>query len=368
MRRYLFLIWIFYPCNETKKSPGLWSKVHAFEGITGHILEGPRGSFIIDSVCRLSPRQRILWKVQTFTSFFFFLTFTSYLNSQRKFFFCVTYLWSGYWLTDYFEKKKQRHYFVSKGLFSQGYGFSNGHVWMWELDYKESWAPKNWCFWTVVFGKTLESPLDFKKIQPVHPKRDQSWVLVGRTDVEAETPILWPPDAKSWLIGKDPDAGKDWGQEEKGTTEDGMVGWHHRLYGHGFVWVDSGSWWWTGRPGVLRFMGLQRIRHDWATELNYSSYIVIFFRYIENNHFILYWYGLHILWYEIRNISRALLINLSGCFCGFEQCHKSLSQWHRDSDVHMCNNHPLTFSASSIGISLQDNAVQVPILVCEAVL
>ena len=239
---------------------------------------------------------------------------------------------------------------------------------MWELDYKESLARKNWCFWTVVFGKTLESPLDCKKIQPVHPKRDQSWVLIGRTDIEAETPILWPPDAKSWLIGKDPDAGKDWGQEEKGTTEDGMVGWHHRLSGHGFVWVDSGSWWWTGRPGVLRFMGSWRIRHDWATELNYSSYIVIFFRYIENNHFMLYWYGLHILWYEIRNIPRAWLINLSGCFSAFEQCHKSLSQWHHDSDVHMCNNHPLTFSASSIGISLQDNAVQVPVLICEAVL
>ena len=102
---------------------------------------------------------------------------------------------------------------------------------MWELDYKESWVPKNWCFWTMVLENTLESPLDCKKFQPVHPKRDQSWVFIGRTDVEAETPILWPPDAKSWLIGKDPDAGKDWGQEEKGTTEDKMVGWHHWLSG-----------------------------------------------------------------------------------------------------------------------------------------
>ena len=105
-------------------------------------------------------------------------------------------------------------------------------VCMWELDYKESWALKNWCFWTVVLEKTLESPLDYKEIQPVHSKGDQSWVFIGRTDVEAETPILWPPDGKSWLIWKDPGAGKDWGQEEKGTTEDEMVGWHHRLDGH----------------------------------------------------------------------------------------------------------------------------------------
>ena len=130
--------------------------------------------------------------------------------------------------------KKQRHYFANKGPSSQGYGFSSGHVWMWELDYKESWAPKNWCFWTVVLEKTLESPLDSKEIQSVHPKGDQSWVFIGRTDVEAETPILWPPDVKSWLIGKDPDAGKEGGQEEKGTTEDEMAGWHHRLNGHGF--------------------------------------------------------------------------------------------------------------------------------------
>ena len=106
--------------------------------------------------------------------------------------------------------KKQRHYFVNKGPSSQGSGFASSLVWMWELDYKESWAPKNWCFWTVVFEKTLESPLDCKEIQPVHPKGDQSWVFIGGTDVEAESPILWPPDAKSWLIWKDPDAGKDW--------------------------------------------------------------------------------------------------------------------------------------------------------------
>ena len=163
--------------------------------------------------------------------------------------------------------KKQRHYFVNKGPSSQGYGFSSSHVWMWQLDYKESWVPKNWCFWTVVLEKILESPLDCKEIQPVHPKEDQSWVFIGRTDVEAETPKLWPPDVKSWLIWKDPDAGKDWVQEEKGMTEDEMVGWHHRLNGHEFGWtpgVGDGQ----GRPGVLWFMGLQRVRHDWATELN----------------------------------------------------------------------------------------------------
>ena len=103
------------------------------------------------------------------------------------------------------------------------------------FDYKESWALKNWCFWTVMLEKTLASPLDCKEVQLVHPKGDQSWVFIGRTDIEAETPILWPPDAKSWLIGKDSDPGKDWGQEEKGTTEDEMVGWHHWLNGHEFV-------------------------------------------------------------------------------------------------------------------------------------
>ena len=126
--------------------------------------------------------------------------------------------------------KKQRHYFVNKGLSSQSYGFSSGHVWMWELNYKESWALKNWCFWTVVLEKTLESLLDCKEIQPVHPKGDQSWVFIGRTDVVA--PILWLSDVKNWLIWKYPDNGKDWRQEEKGMTEDEMVGWLHWLDGH----------------------------------------------------------------------------------------------------------------------------------------
>ena len=119
--------------------------------------------------------------------------------------------------------KKQRHYFAIQGPTSQGYGFSSGHVWMWELDYKESWALKNWCFWTVVLESSLESPLDCKETQPVHAKGDQSCVFIGRTDVEAETPILWPPDV-NWLVWKDPDAGRDWRQDEKGTTENEMVG------------------------------------------------------------------------------------------------------------------------------------------------
>ena len=136
---------------------------------------------------------------------------------------------------------KNRDYFANKGPSSQSYGFSSSHVWMWELDYKESWAQKNWCFWTVVLEKTLESPLDCKQIQLVHPKGDQSWVFIGRTDVEAETPILWPPDVKNGhrLIGKDPDVGKDWRREEKGTTKDEMVGWHHWLSGHKFQWTPG---------------------------------------------------------------------------------------------------------------------------------
>ena len=127
-----------------------------------------------------------------------------------------------------------RHYFANKGLSSQSYNFSSSQVWMWELDHKESWVLKNWCFWTVVLEKTLKSPLDCKEIKPVYPKGNQSWIFTGRTDAEAETPIFWPPDVKNWLIRKDPDAGKDWRQEEKGTTEDEMVGWHHRLNGHEF--------------------------------------------------------------------------------------------------------------------------------------
>ena len=137
---------------------------------------------------------------------------------------------------------------------SQGCGFCSGHVWMWELDCEEGGAPKNWCFWTMVLEKTLESPLDCKEIQSVHSKGDKPWVFFGRNDVEAETPVLWPPHAKSWLIGKDSDAGRDWGQEEKGTTEDEMAGWHHRLNG-----CESG---WT--PGVGDGQGGLSCYNSWC--------------------------------------------------------------------------------------------------------
>ena len=126
--------------------------------------------------------------------------------------------------------KKQRQYFADKGPSSQSYGFSSSHVWMWELDNKESWTLKNWCFWTMVLEKTLDSPLNCKEITSVNPKGNQSWIFIGRTDIEAETLILWPPDVRNWLIWKDPDAGKDW-RQEKGMTEDEMVGWHHQLNG-----------------------------------------------------------------------------------------------------------------------------------------
>ena len=152
------------------------------------------------------------------------------------------------------------------GLSSQSYSFSSSHVWMWELNHKESWVPKNWCFWTVVFKKTLESPWDGKEIKPVHPKGNQSWIFIGRTDAEAETPILWPLDAKNWLTGKDLDAGKDWRQEEKGTTEDDS--WMASPTWWTWVWASSRSWWWIEKPG-MQSMGSQRVGHDWATELNW---------------------------------------------------------------------------------------------------
>ena len=139
----------------------------------------------------------------------------------------------------------------------------------WELDCEESWVLKNWCFWTVVLEKTLESPLDCKEIQPIHPKGDQSWVFTGRTDAKAETPILWPPHEKSWLFGKDPDAGRDWGAGER--DDRGWDGWMASLTRWTWVWVNSGNWWWIGRPGVLRFMGSQSQTRlsDW-TEVNWE--------------------------------------------------------------------------------------------------
>ena len=160
--------------------------------------------------------------------------------------------------------KTQRHDFVNKGPSSQGYGVSGGYVRMWELDYKEVWTPNNWCFQTVVLEKPLENPLDSKEIKPVNPKGSQPWMFIGRTDAEAEAPVLWPPDAKSWLIGKDPDAVKDWGQEEKGMTEGEMVGWDHWLNGHEFEqtpWDSKGQEAW---PAAVH--RLQRAGHDLATE------------------------------------------------------------------------------------------------------
>ena len=167
--------------------------------------------------------------------------------------------------------KKKKHHFANKCPYSQSYGFSSVHVQIWELDHKEGWVPKNWFFQIVALEKTLESSLDCKEIQPVHPKGDQSWVFTGRTDVEAETPILWPPSVKSWLIGKSLMLGKIEGGKRRGRQRmrwlDGITGTNT------WVWVNSGSWWWTGRPGLLWFMGSQRVGHNWMTELNWMLII-----------------------------------------------------------------------------------------------
>ena len=158
--------------------------------------------------------------------------------------------------------KKQRHHIVDKGPYSQSYGFSSSHIQMWELDHKEVWAPKNWCFWIVVLEKTLENPLDSKEIKPVNPKGNQGWIFFGRTDTEA--PILWSPDAKNWLIGKDPDARKDWEQEEKGMTEDEMAAWHHWLNGHEFEQSQRDS---EGQRSLVYCSPWGcRVRHDLVTE------------------------------------------------------------------------------------------------------
>ena len=164
--------------------------------------------------------------------------------------------------------KNQRHYFANKGPSGQGYGFSSGHVWMWELDYKESWVPKNWCFWIVVLEKTLESPLDCKEIQPVHPKGNQSWIFIGRTDAEVETPILWPLMQRTDSLEKTLMLGRIEGRRRRE--------WQRMRWLDGITEVMDMSlskfqeWWWTGKPGVLQSMGSQRVRHHWATELNWS--------------------------------------------------------------------------------------------------
>ena len=157
--------------------------------------------------------------------------------------------------------KKQTHYCADKGPSSQSYGFSSSRVWIWELDSKESWAPKNWCFWTVVLEKTFESPLGCREIQPVHPKGNQSWIFIGRTDAEAETPILWPPDAKNWLILKRP---WWWERLKVGGEGDGRGwdGWMASPIRWTSVWSNSRSWCWTGKPGMLQSLGLQRGEHE----------------------------------------------------------------------------------------------------------
>ena len=164
--------------------------------------------------------------------------------------------------------KKQRHYFAKKGPSSQGYGFTSGHVWLWELDYKENWVPNYCCFWTVVLEKTLENPLDYKEIQPVNPKGNLSWILIGRTGFWSWNSNIWPPNAKNWLIWKDPDAGKDWRQEKKEMTEDEMVGWHHWFNRHEFekttgVVMDREVW----RTAVHRVAKSQTWLSD-SIELN----------------------------------------------------------------------------------------------------
>ena len=170
--------------------------------------------------------------------------------------------------------KKQRLYFPNKGPSSQGYGFSSGHVWMWELDYKESWVLKKWFFWTEVLEKTLESPLECKEIQPVHPKGNQTWVFIGRIDVEAETLILWPPDAKNWLVWKDPDAGKDWRWEKKETTEDETVGWHHRLNGREFEQTLGVG---DGKGGLVCCCPWGNKESDMTEQLNWTESSHVYF-------------------------------------------------------------------------------------------
>ena len=172
--------------------------------------------------------------------------------------------------------KSSDNYLAYKGPSSQSYGFSSSHVWMWELDHKESWAPKNWCFWTVLLEQTLESPLDSKEIQPVNPKGKQSWIFIGRTDVEAEAPILWPSDVKNWFMGKDPDAGKIEVRRRRGRQRmrwlDGITDLMDMSLG------KSRSWWWTGKSRVLQSMRSQRVGHEWVTEMNWTEAVHIIHR------------------------------------------------------------------------------------------
>ena len=182
---------------------------------------------------------------------------------------------------------------------SQGYGFSSGHVWMWELDCEESWALKNWCFWTVVLEKTLESPLDCKEIQPVHSKGDQSWVFFGRNDAKAETPVLWPPHMKNWLIGKDSDAGRAWGQEEKGTTEGEMAGWHHLLDGREFEWTPGDG---DGQGGLVCCDSWGRKELDTSERLNWTELILSEISQSEKDNTV--WFHLYEVPWGVKFINR----------------------------------------------------------------
>ena len=226
---------------------------------------------------------------------------------------------------------------------------------MWELDCEECLVLKNWCFWTVVLEKTLESPLDCKEIQPVHSKGDQSWVFIGRTDVEAETPILWPPDVKSWLIWKDPDAGKDWGWcwERLRVGGDGDErGWDGRMASPTqwtWVWVNSGSWWWTGRPSVLQFMVSQRVRHYWATELNWIDmyiYIIALTYVIDIKHMLSIKYTciLYICW-RIRKAS-GIILRTGGPVCESQSNGRRYEQALRRREPVLIFSDILFFSAS----------------------
>ena len=214
--------------------------------------------------------------------------------------------------------EKQRHYFANKGPSSQGYGFPSGHVWMWELYCEESWAPKNWCFWTVMLEKTLENPLDCKEIQPVHSEGNQPWDFFGRNDAKAETPVLWPPHAKCWLIGKDSDAGRDRGQEEKGMTEDEKAGCHH--------WLDGQESEWTLRvgdgQGGLAYCD-SWVSKSWTrlvTELNWTDWHTALYKFkIHSIRF-----DSHIPWIDYYN------------FCLHSSSHMEFSTW-LSGKVSICN-------------------------------
>ena len=214
--------------------------------------------------------------------------------------------------------KKQRHYFANKGPSSQGHGFSRRHIWLWELEHKEGWMPKNWCFWTVVLEKTLESPLDSKEIKPVNSKWNQPQIFFGSTGAEAEAPVLWPPDAKTRIIGMDSNAGKDWRQEEKGMTEDERVGWHHRLNGHEFEHapgVGDGREAWCG---AVHWVSMSQTGlRNWITkDLNPSCSFLFYelFVYINGRFSLCFSYGLFSSFFCMRSSRSIVIKTLCHCY------------------------------------------------------